>query len=327
MRYAFVILICLLSLAVTATPKRIWIDTDMMLGKARKDVDDGLALLFALQSEEVEIVGISLVVDVEYGFKVTQDLLQWYAPNKQIPVYMGAHSADERGQTNPAVEAMAKALMDGPLTMVSLGPATNLGTLLDLYPDAYANMEEVIFCKGRQPGVHFQPGGKLIFNDYNFELDVASVQDILATDVPIVLAGYQASAGTFFNMDDLAFLKESGSKSNKWLYKQVKGWRKLWRMFIGTGDKGFIPFDAVTIAYVIAPEMLQYQADVPVVIKEGENDTGRGPKTKAYLLADKSLSSSRTVTFCDGAKPELKASLLQRLQQITTQPHASGSAE
>ena len=303
-----------------AAPKRIWIDTDIMIGKFRRDVDAGLALLLALQSDEVEIVGITLVQDVEYGLEVTQKLLKWYAPDKDIPVYMGAHNGTERGQSNAAVEAMAKALQKEPLTMVVLGPATNLGTLLDLHPDAYANITEMIFCKGRQPGVRFDAGGKIVFNDYNFELDVESVRDILATDVPLVFAGYEASAGTFLNMEELAFLKEHKSDGNKWLYKQLHSWRRLWRWFIGTGDKGFIPFDAVTIAYVIQPDMLLQYKDIPTAIGVHENDIKRSgnPKEKAYLLCAYSIQSSRTVTFCYGAKPQFKDLLLKRLQQLTT---------
>lgn len=303
-----------------AVPKRIWIDTDIMIGKFRRDVDDGVALLLALQSDEIEIVGITLVQDVEYGLEVTQKLLKWYAPDKDIPVYMGAHNATERGQSNAAVEAMAKALEKEPLTMVVLGPATNLGTLFDLHPEAYANITEMVFCKGRQPGVRFDAGGKIVFNDYNFELDVESVRDILATDVPLVFAGYEASAGTFLNMEDLAFLKENKTEGNKWLYRQLSSWRKLWRWFIGTGDKGFIPFDAVTIAYVIKPDMLLQYKDIPTAIEVHENDIKRSGnlKEKDYLLCAYSIQSSRMVTFCYGAKPQFKDLLLKRLQQLTT---------
>ena len=70
MRYLLVSLLALFSFC-TFAQQRVWIDTDIMIGKFRRDVDDGLALMLALQDTSIKIEGISFVHGVDYAEKVT----------------------------------------------------------------------------------------------------------------------------------------------------------------------------------------------------------------------------------------------------------------
>jgi len=44
-----------------ASPKKIWIDTDIIFNKPGEEIDDGLALMMAFNNPDVDIKGISLI--------------------------------------------------------------------------------------------------------------------------------------------------------------------------------------------------------------------------------------------------------------------------
>ncbi|MGK0384672.1 MAG: inosine-uridine nucleoside N-ribohydrolase, partial [Bacteroidia bacterium] len=85
--------------------QRVWIDTDIIIGKFRKDVDDGLALILILRDSTVEIEGISFVHGVDYADKVTSKLLHWYAPGRNIPTFKGSDDSTGFGKETDAVKA------------------------------------------------------------------------------------------------------------------------------------------------------------------------------------------------------------------------------
>lgn len=113
-------MLTIVSNAQVQTPEKIWIDTDIAIGKLGRDVDDGIALIIALKSDELEIMGISLVRWPNYGYKVTQKLLGWYNEGPEIPVYKGVKSTDSPSHLqNKAVEAMAEALRMHEMTIIA----------------------------------------------------------------------------------------------------------------------------------------------------------------------------------------------------------------
>ncbi|MEZ4901343.1 MAG: nucleoside hydrolase [Spirosomataceae bacterium] len=99
---------------VAQTPRKIWLDTDLLIGlpeRAPREVDDGVALLMALKhTDKVDLVGISTVTDVNYGYEVAHKLMKWYAPHRNIPVYRGSDKCGDIGVENDATRALAAAL-------------------------------------------------------------------------------------------------------------------------------------------------------------------------------------------------------------------------
>ena len=122
---------------VTAQPQRVWIDTDPAIGEPERDVDDGFALLQAFRSPELDIRGVSVVfgnAPFDQGLPIAQRLVREWGP-KGLRVFGGASSAGARGKETDATRALAEALRQGPLTILALGPATNVATLLERHPD------------------------------------------------------------------------------------------------------------------------------------------------------------------------------------------------
>ncbi len=314
MKRIAILFLLIMPLATLAQKQRVWIDSDIMIGKFRRDVDDGLALILALSDTNLQIEGISFVHGVDYAAKVTNKLLSRYASGREIPTYKGADDSTGFGKETDAVKALEAALKEGPMTIFALGPMTNLGTLLRLHPELAQNIEKITYCAGRTPGKLFNPGsGKVIFSDYNFDLDPKASAVVLNAQVPLLLSGYDCSENLFLTKKDFVHLKKSADKTDRWLYKKLNSWHNLWRTFIGS-DKGFIPFDCSTVGALLYPNEFEFIDAIPVHIKVLPNDTKYTVKTKTkpFLLVDEK-ATGRNVSYCHSTNSEFKIRLLKVL--------------
>lgn len=320
-RRIVLVVFALMPMVVLASPKHIWIDTDLMLGKAHKDVDDGIALIMALQSNDVVIDGISLEGDVDYAYDMANKLVQRYGRGRTIPILKGAHNIADGGKKTDAVEGLAASLRKHKTTIVGIGPVTNIATMLLLYPELKDSVQGLVLCMGRRPNMHFNPGnGKKNMNDYNFDLDPHAAEYLMTTGIPVVLCGYEAASTVYLNKHDYGFLKASGDKTDKWLYKQFKHWSTGWKLFFGS-HKGFIPFDAVTITYVLQPDLLQVDRKIPVDVTVMENDSRFGDfgEEKDYLIVGYDIQADHVVDYCHGVvSPAGKDFIVNSLKQVVS---------
>ncbi|AZQ59349.1 nucleoside hydrolase [Maribacter sp. MJ134] len=314
-----------LSNAQVQNAEKVWIDTDIAIGKLGRDVDDGIALIMALKSDELEIVGISLVRWPNYGYKVTQKLLGWYNNGPQIPVYRGVTSTDIRTyHQNEAVEAMAEALRKHEMTILALGPVSNIALMLQRYPELAPRIKNIVWCAGRQPNQKFAPGnGKVNVCDCNFEEDPEAAQILISSGVNISLASYEPASNIYLSKTDIAPLRKSDNKGDRWLYKQLSKWLKIWRVSIGSKE-GFIPFDAITLGSFIREDYMQKYENIPVQIYKLKNDSWLWSlkKVKPYLLVSESFKGSHKVDYFYHTDKEYKQFILDYL--LTASPPSKG---
>lgn len=292
--------------------KKVWIDTDILTGKFKKDVDDALALVMALRDTSIEIVGISTVQNAVYSEKVTKKLLSWYAPNSHISVFKGADGSKDAGKETDASKAIIAALENGKLHILALGPVTNVATVLDQRKDLHSNIGSITFCAGRKPDMLFNPGsGKVKFSDYNFDLDPNSINPLLQSKVPFTLAGYDCSDSLFVDRSDFVHLKKSMNEGDRWLFKQLKNWESLWRVFMGS-EKGFIPFDCATLGVLLYRD--DFEIDLTTsYVQIDKNDTKNQVKTetKPYLYVG--TMGGKPTDYCSHTKAAFKNKLLRAI--------------
>lgn len=276
-------------------PRRIWLDTDQMIGmkdKTPREVDDAIALIMALQHpDKIELVGISTITYANYGYEVTQKLLRWYnkaAPGratpgktgKVIPVYRGSDTAKDMGTENDATRALANALRTEKMPILAIGPVTNVATVVKNHPELISQIEEVVVCAGRSPGLPFRPGlEKLTVRDYNFEMDPESFRILFDAGVKVVLSGYECSIYTLLGKTDIDFLN-NGNESDKWVYDQLRPWQQFNQKLFGVD--GFVPWDTTPLGYLTHPNYFKYHKDIPVRINVRPNDAGT-TGNKPYL--------------------------------------------
>ena len=297
MKHLLLLLLPALALAQQpARPRRVWFDTDIMIGlpeRAPREVDDGVTLIMALRNpDKIELVGISTVTYVDYGYDVTQKILGWYhrdasgKAGKPIPVYKGSNTGQDTGVENDATKALADALRKEKMPILALGPVTNVATVVKNHPELIPQIEEVVVCAGRTPGFPFRPGlGKVTVGDYNFERDPAAFRVLFEAGIRVVLSGFECSAYTLLGKTDIDFLEKSTNEGDRWLYAQLRPWQGRAASLFGV--EGFIPYDTTPLGYLTHPNYFNYYRDIPVKINVRPSDATigatAGGKEKPFL--------------------------------------------
>lgn len=138
-------------------------------------IDDSLAIMMALSSKDVEVVGITIVcgnAPVMMGFENAKKVLK-HMNRLDIPIYMGAakplkkeyvnaldtHGSDGLGesflepvegfyQPLTAVEFLSQTLNKESCSVIALGPLTNLADLLAADEKAFNNIEMLVSMGG-----------------------------------------------------------------------------------------------------------------------------------------------------------------------------------
>ncbi len=234
-----------------------------------------------------------------------------------MPVFAGAARAAQLGEETEASRALAKALKKEKLTILALGPVTNVASVLKNHPDLSDRIEAIVAVAGRRPNQQFVTGTKkhTPFRDFNFELDAPGFQVLLDSKAPIVLAPWEVSSKVWLKEDDLKLLA-AGKPLMQWLVNPGRDWMKMWREKFDAD--GFNPFDTLAVGYVTSPELLECE-DLPVEIRTLPDDTTQ-PKqtkektrTKPYLLAARESAAKHLVRYCHTPKPGFKPDLISRL--------------
>ncbi len=316
--------IIILSLFLLSSPlfaqKKIWFDTDIMIGnpdRAPREVDDAITLMMTLRHrDKVEIVGISLVTYVDYAYGITEKMLKWYAPELKIPIYKGSNTCTDLGVENDATKALAAALKKEKLTILALGPATNVATVLKNHPELASQIEEIVFCAGRTVDYHFRPGlEQQTVSDYNFEKDVESFRAVFDSGVKVVLSGFECSVYLFLGKTDYEFLNNT-FEGDKWVYDFLRPWSKRHQDLFG--NDGFIPFDVTPLGYLTHPNYFKYFENIPVDIITRPNDAtipANRPKEKAFLEVSNTSKSKWRCTYAYKTLPGFEEKVIESLKR------------
>jgi inosine-uridine nucleoside N-ribohydrolase len=287
----------------------VWIDTDPAAGLYERDVDDALALVQAFRSPEVRVHGVSVVfgnASLVDAVPIARDLVERFGP-RNLPVVAGAAAREQLGTDTAATRALADALVAQPLTVLALGPATNVATMLLRRPELATRITRLIVVAGRRPGQRFlsSPTQREPFPDFNLECDPAAIEVVLAAGVPLTLAGWEVALHVWIRAADLERLRESGGPDGfgAWLAPRAASWLGLWRREVGID--GFNPFDTLAIAAVTHPQLI---ATMPVSVALVAAADGT-----PELLADPAATGSRRAIYCCKPDAELEPILLARL--------------
>ena len=300
-------------------PQKVWIDTDPSVGQKDRDVDDGLALIQSFHSPELQILGVSIVfgnTTLNHAYPIGRKLVREFGP-KNLHVYSGAANGTDLGKENNATQALEKALRSEKLTILALGPATNIATVLKNHPELKSNITEIVAVAGRRPGQRFTTGSKnkKAHRDFNFEQDPMAFQVILDSQVPLVLTPFEISSQQWIQEVDLKKMSAGGSAS-KWIVPAARNWLALWKSVFAVD--GFNPFDTLAVAYLTNPDFLECET-LPVSIQTLPDDAteermqGTKAPNKPYLLASRKLQSAYKAKYCFNASADFKKDLIVRL--------------
>lgn len=297
----------------TAAPEAtaVWMDVDPAVLRGGNEPDDGLALLQAFHSPELELRGVSVVFGnspLETGFPNGREIVDRFGP-EGLTTYRGAASGEELGEETNATRALADALQKERLTILALGPVTNVATVLRNHPELAGRIEKIVAVAGRRPGQRFVLGeGGTPLMDFNFELDPEGFQVLLDSGVPIVLAPFEIAAK--------APLTENAVERFAEVPEIAEFFLEPLRDYVNWYDESFgvraiYPFDTLAVAHVTSPAWIQCEV-LPVEIQTLPNDV-RADGDKPYLVVSDELESPHQVTYCHTADEAFVEDLVRRL--------------
>jgi inosine-uridine nucleoside N-ribohydrolase len=148
------------------------------------------------------------------------------------------------------------------MTILALGPLTNVAAALEGRPDLQRNVVRIVAVMGHQRGHLFHPtegkgtnalfGHGPIFPDLNLSADPASVSAVIAMRLRMTLIPYDAARATMIRAADLDALARQGP-AHQWVALTARGWLEFWNDVVGL--PGFYPFDWVAAAYLVDPDL------------------------------------------------------------------------
>jgi purine nucleosidase len=310
------------------TAPRIWIDTDAACGAAaRTDPDDCFAILLLAQAPGTQLAGISTVFGnaaLDVTDRTTRQLVQELPSAARLlpavhsgsagPLPPDAAALAER----PAHRALRDALAQGALTIVALGPLTNIAAALHARPDLHPKVERIIAVMGRRPGHMFHPaegaGGAMlfghgpVFSDLNFVSDSRAAAAIVRLHLPLVLVPYDAARHVEVVRAQLERMRSRGG-AWAWVAGRAFGWLDYWRDDIGR--EGFYPFDAMAAAFALRPDLLSC-ARAPVRVGEDRRFAGPFEGAPALLVGSEVDQPAADATPATGSAlycPDVAAGL------------------
>lgn len=314
--------------AVASEQKHVSVilDTDPALGIMRdgkpQDIDDGLAIIEAINAPQLDLVGITIVfgnAERREGLRVARRLVE--LKGARIPVLPGAAAAAgefDNAVLTPAVTFMAERLAERRLTIVAIGPLTNVAALLQHFPERAKNIDAVIAVMGRSPNQHFYIGDFGPIRDFNFAKDPVSAEAVMQSGIPIVLAPFELSVQAVVTPRHLETIRSRKTASAKYLFDKSRNWVRFW-MKNFPQDGGFHPWDSAAIASLIHPELLKCE-DRGFRIRMvddaahgiGDAKTGRVVRKRPWLETDKSFTGGK-LRYCHGFQPGARAAFIANI--------------
>ena len=281
---------------------KVLIDTDPGLGKKFADVDDGLALFFMLKNPEFfEIEGITTVfgnTQVKQGYKLLKNYLNLVG-KESIPHFLGASSKDDFGHINEASKFLTEKVKENPkeLTLLTLGPLTNIATALYNYPDFLNNLKMFIMMGGViEPMNPFSKNknsiGEQFFSDteFNFQNDPLATKTIIEaqTLTPRILIALDICSKAVFKEEHLNKIKVFNDPIPQYIAKHTEFWLNMWSF----SDKhGFFPFDTFVPIYLMRPDLFSTIPYFFTIDSKGK-----------ILIMGESREDSAPITFCTDFK-------------------------
>jgi len=268
---------------------RVIIDTD-------PGTDDALALMMALGSPDLEIQGLTTVGGNARLADTTRNALRLldYLDRTDIPVFRGS-ARPLRGtyhygyyfhgpaglnlrlpsprrspnlQLAPAFIAQRAGSMPGELTLIALGPLTNIARAMQAEPRVAKWLKEVIVMGGAV-GVAGNVTPDAEFNTYN---DPLAADAVFSSGARVTLVGLDVCDQVFATPDEITFY--STPSSPEWLSEEIlRNWFKL-----HPDRQTYNLCDPLAVVAALDPEALSYRsANVSV----DTNEKGQYGKTIA----------------------------------------------
>jgi non-specific riboncleoside hydrolase len=253
-------------------------------------IDDAVAIAAALFAPQLDLKLLTTVAGNVSVEKTTRNALQlMHFWQKDIPVAQGAatplvrklrDAAYVHGESGmegyafvehqrqpldkPAFQAIYDCLNASPepVTLVAIGPLTNIALLLTQYPGCKAKIKRLVIMGGSAGRGNFTPNA-----EFNIAIDPEAAARVFESGLEIVMCGLDVTNQALLSPKYLATLSEL-NQTGKMLHALFSHYRS------GSMATGLRMHDLCAIAWLVKPELFQTQACFVAVETHGEFTAG-----------------------------------------------------
>jgi inosine-uridine nucleoside N-ribohydrolase len=277
---------------------RLIIDTDLAMGTVGSDPEDGMAILYALNTPGLQVDGLTLVqgnVPIAQSWPNAHHLLA-LAGRPELPLHAGAvepRNPDRRrlqtawldqqattprtvppidGPGGPpggtAAEFLCRTVLEAPgqVTVVAIGPLTNIAAAIESAPEMAAAMASLVIMGGTVA----VPGNVTPAAEFNIWMDPEAADIVFRSGAPITMVGLDVCHQTSFDRDRAAGLRRNGSPLADFVADAAESWIAV-REQLFPEHAALHLYDTLAVAAAIEPDLLQTQSALV------EIETSEGP--------------------------------------------------
>ncbi|MFN8527207.1 MAG: nucleoside hydrolase [Anaerolineae bacterium] len=257
-------------------PRKIIIDTD-------PGIDDTMAIYFALRSPELDVIGLTTIFGNVHTTLATTNALRLLeiAERPDIPVAKGADNPltgpysgpvpfvhGEDGQGNLYLEPPTTKALDvtaaewiveqvmanpGKVTLVPIGPLTNIALALRLEPRIAENVQEVVLMGGNA----VVPGNATPAAEANIHNDPEAADVVFGAPWKVTMVGLDVTHRVNMTRDHIAAYASVGSAMTEHVMKMLPVYQGYFERAYGIN--GIYVHDSSAIAYVIDPTLFRIE--------------------------------------------------------------------
>ncbi|NMB63143.1 MAG: nucleoside hydrolase [Chloroflexi bacterium] len=266
---------------------KIIIDTD-------PGIDDAIAICMAINSPSISVLGLTSVFGNTYGELTAYNALRLaeLSDRTVIPVARGSdvplfipiqnlgtlvHGDDGMGNSNlptpkgeflslSAAEFIAKTVHENPgeVTLLTLGPLTNLALALRIYPELSNQIKKVVIMGG----VVAHPGNMTPVSEANIARDPHAAEIVFSSGLPIVLVGLDVTEKTIITNSLLQEVFKAKSPAVELLKKIIPAYQHFFAQYYSMNGS-FFTHDPSAMAYIFRPNLFKTRKTSIFVETEG----------------------------------------------------------
>ena len=310
--------------------RKIIIDTD-------PGVDDAMAIFLALRSPEVSVIGLTTIFGNVHTDLATVNALRLLeiAGRNDIPVAHGANAPLTRDYAGPvpfihgddgqgnvhlppasgraisqsAAEFIVEQILQAPgeITLVPVGPLTNITLALRLEPRIAGLVHEVVLMGGNA----LVSGNTSPAAEANIHNDPEAADMVFAAGWSVTMVGLDVTEQTIMNGDHLRLLEQASNNMAQHLAKITPFYQRF--THDSSGIDGFYVHDSAAVAYLIDPSLFETQRWPVRVETQGIGVGKTWPNTNAFRTHPDWAGRPR-VNVCTGVNADrLVSMILERL--------------
>lgn len=246
--------------------KRIILDCDNTMGLARQEIDDGLALLYLLGCREVDLLGVTTLFGNGTNEEAYHTTLSWLDrwQHSAIPVLRGAANPEDVSTDAARFLADTVDATPGEVTIVAIGPLTNLKAAANLDAEFYQKVGRVVCMGGYTEPLRL---GWRNIDELNLSADPDATLHMLNSAASVTLMSAQICLQAPFNWRD--FLRTGFLTPD--IRRAIFNW--LLVMAVYCGIPRFYMWDLLPVVYVMQQQLFD---DNPVALISTREDLEHG---------------------------------------------------